>query len=312
VSGSLATIVVGGGVTCTATDASGDVAANFSPAIQVTLSIPAGTPNESNNYAPVQTGDTIPIWYFDANGIMVPLLNGASPVSATLGTEVAGCFPATFSTTHFSSFIAGWVAATTTQTIQLTIQGAAGNPLSGFGSLNGGGWVTPLFTLPSGAPDPSSVALNDVPAGQPATACITIGGITTNYSLTGATTQTINVAPQVASGTFSALSFCTVTVNTVCDSGGINPLPSAVVSVVSDSPSFPGVLDYIVGITNTGGVVTFPGLAVGTSYTFTASSPANHELAPQHGTLTIAASGNNVSLPFPVTCNGNGITGAGN
>jgi hypothetical protein len=308
VSGSPATLVVGGGVTCTATDASGDVAANFNPAIQVTLSIPAGTPNASNAYAPVKAGDMIPIWYFDANGILSPLLSGGNPVSATLGAEAGGYFPATFSTTHFSSFFGAWVASTT-QTIQLTIEGAAGNPLQGNGLLSGGGWITPLFNLPSGAPDPSVVTLNDVPVGPTATASITMGGITDSYTLNGTAAQTINVGPQVASGTFPALTSCMITVNAVCDSGGISAMPSAVVVV---SPLPPAGPLAATGITNASGVVTFPGLAVGTAYTFTAFSPANPELAPQSGTLTLAASGNTVTLSFPVTCNGTGITGAGN
>jgi len=290
--GAPVTLISGSGVSCSAMDSSGNQAASFSPPVQINLAIPAGTPNPSRNFQPVQAGDTIPIWYFGADGILTALLDGSgNPVIATLGTAVGSgstaYFQASFPTSHFCFFNAGWpLAATQAQDTVLTIQGAAGNALSGTVALTSGGWGV-SFSLPGGMPDPSTITISGAPAGQAGTITLGLAGNQASYPLTGDIAQTLTVAAQVASGN---LSTCTVTVQAGNAAGVLSPVPSATVVAISADGS-----SQVQGATDTRGTVVLQGLEVGTLYSLTVSLGG----AAQVSTFTAARGG----LTVPVTLN---------
>lgn len=308
VNGVATTLISWGAVTVTATDANGDVAKNFSPAVDVTIPIPEGTFNLTTNAA-VQAGDTVPIYYFSSDGLQLPLTDSnGNPVLATLGAEVGsgatGYFPADFSTTHFCALNAGQTPPT--QTLTLTVGGTAGNAIYGDVHLSAGGWYYGYY-LPPGTSDFSTITISNLPTTSPWEASIYVGGTTQVYPLTNATTQSIDVSAQVGGVSLAPATF-TVQAQQILTgaSGGttlgtLSPLPSAL--VVATAPG-----DYAVqGNTDNSGQVTLTGLVQGTTYTITAYYGM---LTPQVGTLKVGASGN--TLPAFVFQFPAGYTGAGN
>ena len=293
VNGTATTIVSAGAVTTTAKDASGNVAKNFSPAVNVTIPVPAGTLNPITNAA-VKAGDTINIYYFGDDGLLVPLTTtGGAAVTATLGTEVGsgatGYFPATFPTTHFCTFNAAWTPAT--QTLTFTLTGTNGNMVNGLVYRTSGGWYAPITSNGD-----ATFTLTNVPSGSDFSIILIVGGTAQTYTLPLG--GTISMTTQVGS-----VSLRNTNILVQASSTRITlPVPSAVVLATPVS----GKSGSVVGATDTTGHANLSNLVSNISYVITAFYPG---LTP-NATATLPAGSGTLVLTYTVPDGYTGITGA--